>query len=300
MENIKLKEIIKLSQEETDKFSVFIKKKRASIISSPKETIKKVIDKNSGDLIKMLDNYEVSDAIFKLRELCYDEFLLEESLFNGVVLAEISKKFDMPKFNMEEISSVIYQLRTDSIDSFTDGVCRMFGQYAGSISPYIYQLCLSNTQSRRSRAGKVFEGIVYYLYEHYGYSYESQSSIGRKVFSELNLGKVVDSILPCTDAFKTFRNKTIVGSMKTTLRERWQEVVEEITRSNLPNIYLLTTDDKISGDKIKQMSEHNIVLVVYQSLKTQEKLKSKHSVISFETYFREEIPNTLKYWRNNG
>ena len=88
-------------------------------------------------------------------------------------------------------------------------------------------------------------------------------------------GKVVDSILPCTDAFKTFRNKTIVGSMKTTLRERWQEVVEEITRSNLPNIYLLTTDDKISGDKIKQMSEHNIVLVVYQSLKTQEKAEIK-------------------------
>ena len=73
-----------------------------------------------------------------------------------------------------------------------------FGNFAGSISPYIYQLCLSNTQSRRSRAGKVFEGIIYFLYEHYNYQYESQAKIGKKTFSRLGLGKVVDSVLPST------------------------------------------------------------------------------------------------------
>lgn len=82
--------------------------------------------------------------------------------------------------------------------------------------------------------------------------------------------------------------------MKTSLRERWQEVVEEVVRSNLPNIYLLTVDDNISENKITQMSQHNIILVVIESVK--EKLSSFRSVLSFEEYFSREIPNILSYW----
>ena len=84
--------------------------------------------------------------------------------------------------------------------------------------------------------------------------------------------------------------------MKTTLRERWQEVVEEISRSNLPNIYLLTVDDDISENKATQMAQHNIVLVVLNSVKQNKALKDKKSIIDFETYFLKEIPNIMKYW----
>ena len=85
--------------------------------------------------------------------------------------------------------------------------------------------------------------------------------------------------------------------MKTTLRERWQEVVEEISRSNLPNIHLLTVDEDISDSKAEQMSQHNIVLVVLQSVKQQPALKNKRSIIDFENYFLTEIPQVMDYWR---
>ena len=84
--------------------------------------------------------------------------------------------------------------------------------------------------------------------------------------------------------------------MKTSLRERWQEVVEETTLSNLPNIYLLTCDNDISSSKIQQMREHNIILVVFKEVK--EKLKDFESVISFEYYFSKEIPSIMEYWHD--
>lgn len=86
--------------------------------------------------------------------------------------------------------------------------------------------------------------------------------------------------------------------MKTTLRERWQEVVEEISRSNLPNIHLLTIDDDISDSKAEQMSQHNITLVVPRDVKQQTKLQNRRSIIDFETYFCEEIPAVMQYWRD--
>ena len=87
--------------------------------------------------------------------------------------------------------------------------------------------------------------------------------------------------------------------MKTTLRERWQEVVEEITRSNLPNIYLLTVDEDISILKAKQMAEHNIVLVVLKKIKEQPSLNKMRNIIDFETFFTKEIPSVMDYWENN-
>ncbi|OPA77376.1 hypothetical protein BFG04_03960 [Campylobacter pinnipediorum subsp. pinnipediorum] len=112
----------------------------------------------------------------------------------------------------------------------------------------------------------------------------------------MGLGKIVDSILPSADAFSEFRNQCIIGSMKTTLRERWQEVVEEINRSNLPNIYLLTTDNNISENQIKQMREHNIILVVNKEVK--DTFLNYRNVISFETYLTTNIPQVLKYWED--
>lgn len=130
-----------------------------------------------------------------------------------------------------------------------------------------------------------------------GYPFDSQSQVDKEVFAKLGLGKLVDSILPGIDAFNERRDKTVIGTMKTTLRERRREVVEEVSRSNVPNIYLLTVDDDISENKVIQMNNHNIVPVVPQSIKKQPHLKDKRSVIDFESYFLEEIPNVMKYWK---
>ena len=85
--------------------------------------------------------------------------------------------------------------------------------------------------------------------------------------------------------------------MKTTLRERWQEVVEEIGRSNVPGIYLLTVDEDISEKKVKQIGMHNITLVVLNSVKVLRKMKNEYNVIDFETYFNKDIPEVLNHWK---
>ena len=288
--------IIKLSADEEDRFTKFIISNRNKLISPPKETARKATENHREQVIGLINNGQISDAIIMLRQLAYDEFLREESIFNTFILSNISDKFDFPKATLELLSKNLYNLNLTNLTDFQLYCKDFFGSYAGAISPYIYQLCLSNTQSRRSRAGKVFEGIIYFLYDYYGYSYSSQATIGRRIFTNLGLGKVVDSILPSVDAFNSRRDKTIVGSMKTTLRERWQEVVEEVTRSNLPNIHLLTVDDDISQTKAEQMAKHNIVLVVPKLVKQQKHLCDRRSIIDFETYFLEEIPVIMGYW----
>jgi hypothetical protein len=175
-------------------------------------------------------------------------------------------------------------------------VRRTCGEYAGYISPYIYELSLSNTQSRRSRAGKTFEQVIYKLYETFGYEFVSQGQLGKEVFKAKGLGKMVDSLLPSITAFEMRRDKVIIGTMKTTLRERWQEVVEEINRTGLPSIYLLTMDDDISESKATQMRHHNVVLVVPKAVKAQSSLVKMPNIIDFESYFLEEIPEKLKFW----
>ena len=44
------------------------------------------------------------------------------------------------------------------------------------------------------------------------------------------------------------------------------------------------------------MAQHNIVLVVLESVKKQAKLKNKRSIIDFESYFTDEIPRVMDYW----
>ncbi len=175
-------------------------------------------------------------------------------------------------------------------------VRRLCGEYSGRVFPYIYKIALSNTNSRRSRAGKTFKSIIYKVYEVLGYEYDSQSKVGRKTFTELGLGKKVDSILPNIECYEKRRNKTIIGTMKTSLRERWQEVAEEIERTKIPEIHLLTVDENISQSKAQEMANHNIIIVTYDWVANSEKIISMKNIISFEEYLFEEIPSILKFW----
>ena len=89
------------------------------------------------------------------------------------------------------------------------------------------------------------------------------------------------------------RDRVIVGTMKTTLRERWQQVEEERARLNLPSIYLLTADEDISANKAETIDQHNIKLVVYEEVKEN---ISYNGPLSFEDYFLREVPLIFDYW----
>lgn len=277
---------------EKKKFDDYIKGVRKELISSPKETVTVALQEHAELIELLIKNKSVSSTIKQLREEAYNAFLVQEAQMNSHILRHISEKFSIP----QEKFDYLYGIFEQSKDEMKEKLRHFFGDFAGQIYPYIYRLSLSNTQSRRSRAGKVFEGIIYALYDVLKYPYSSQTAVGSQNFQARRLGKIVDSLLPSLEAFELRRDKVIIGTMKTTLRERWQEVIEEINRTGLPSIYLLTVDEEISLNKVEQMANHNVILVVYDHVKQQESLCNKRNVVSFEDFFFDEIPQNLEYW----
>lgn len=284
---------IKLNDKNKREFYDVLKTLRKEHINTAENTANIIFEKCKTQINEYIKSENISDLIVYLREESYDYFLYEEANFNKEVLiylgTELQVSKDALQVAVDDLSKLDFS--NEKIDMYVN---QYFSNYAATIYPYLYELSLSNTNSRRSRSGKTFEVIIYKLYDLFSYDFDSQTKIGRVRFTEMGLGKVVDSILPSQLAFTQFRNQCIVGSMKTSLRERWQEVVEEVQRSNLPNIYLLTVDNKISSSKIQQMAHHNIILVTLKDVK--DVLAEYHNVISFEEYFLKSIPTILKYW----
>jgi type-2 restriction enzyme ssoII len=292
--NNKIPTIIELPKLEQEKFDALIKKYRDKYIRPSSEIVDLVLSEDK-EFLELIKSKQMSLYILKLREKVWQEYLNDEIDFNAVLMKDLHKLLDTPKEILEILlsDSKIIDKKGEELVSTIKEVC---GEYAGRVFPYIYRLSLSNTQSRRSRAGKTFEVIIYKVYEILGYDYDSQSKVGRKIFDSVGLGKKVDSILPSIEAFKERRNKAIIGTMKTSLRERWQEVAEEIERTKIPVIHLLTVDESISKSKAMEMANHNIIIVTFDWVANSENIRTMKNVISFEEYLFDEIPNILKFW----
>ena len=123
---------------------------------------------------------------------------------------------------------------------------------------YIYALTLSNTQSRRSRAGKEFESIIELILIGAGIPLDSQGNIGKQEFVNKGLGKLVDLVSLGVLEYIVNKRNTVLISAKTTLRERWQEVPEEMGRTGAREMFLATLDTSISSDVLNTLYEANI------------------------------------------
>lgn len=287
--------IIEIPTDEQKELDKLIKTYRKKYIRNSQEIVEKVFLENKIFLTK-ISNREVSKSIAELREIVWTEYLKDEVEFNIILMQDLYKILKTPKLILDALlNQNITELKGKELQEEVVKIC---GEYAGRVYPYIYKIALSNTNSRRSRAGKTFESIIYKVYECLDYSFDSQGKVGRKTFTELGLGKKVDSILPSVIAYEKRRNKTIIGTMKTSLRERWQEVAEEIERTKIPEIHLLTADEDISVSKAQEMNNHNIIVVAYDWIANLDKLKPMKNIISFEEYLFEEIPSIFKFWEN--
>jgi len=294
MDNLHI--ITEVPKEEQKAFDVLIKIYRKKYIRTTEVLLDNIVKENA-HIIKQIKNAEASKSIQVLRELVWQAYLSDEVQFNAHLMKDLYSKLDTPK---EILNAVIEKnIVFENAKELEESIRKTCGEYAGRVFPYIYRLSLSNTQSRRSRAGATFEYIIYFLYDVLGYDYDSQKKVGRKLFDENGLGKKVDSIMPNIEAYTQRRNKTIIGTMKTSLRERWQEVAEEIERTKIPEIHLLTVDENISLNKAKEMAQHNIIIVTYDWVSNHEKLKKMKNITSFEEYFFEELPVIYNYWSQN-
>ena len=282
-----MSEFVALTGKELDWLAAEIKKYRNKFIKTPEQYLKQLKDKKIVD-IKGIKK-DVSNGIELLREGCWQLYLEDEAVFNKNFIAHLVQARELPNSLLKEY---IKKTNIKFSKNFDDDLCNLIGNYTGSIMPYLYALDLSTTNSRRSRSGKTFEAIIKFLIKDvYGYPFDDQSTVAEGFFQEQGIGKIVDGIIPGKNSYINNRAKTLIITMKTSLRERWPE---EMRRTNIPQIYLLTVDKTLTASKLKTMAHQNICIVNYDSVKEQYK---KHSnVISFTEFFNHEIPHCLEYW----
>jgi len=294
--------IVELEPAEQEWWEETIKEFRRRIIKEPKHYAQTILTQKGITRETLAENVE--GVLRNAREEVWQMYLQDESKFHSEVLAYLVKNRNVPKEILtkiidSELLGVDYSVLTK--EQLTEQMARVVGEYAGRIMPYIYCLSLSTTQSRRSRAGKTFEHIIETFMEVFGYPYKDQSALGTNFYRQNNLGKKVDLIVPGADEYARNRSKCAVVTMKTSLRERWQEVAEELSRTNIPHIYLLTLDDAITSNVVNTMNQYNITVVLYSTEKVS-KFSDKENVQDFQTFFLKEMPHIISYWKtvNNG
>ena len=243
------------------KYNEYIKQERNSHFASPFEVVYNTflqLELNH----KSPDYFEnnASSIVEELRKHCWSNFRNIETNFTKRMLNYLFSTDDTAK-NMTGTEAVEY-----FIETYPD---------------HIYSLTLSNTQSRRVRAGKEFEAIIEMILIGANIPIDSQGSIGKKIFTDKNLGKLVDLISPGVTEYFLDKNNTILISAKTSLRERWQEVPEEISRTGASQMYLATLDENISFSDLNKMYESNVILVTTKSIK-EASYKTIMNVITFE------------------
>lgn len=186
-----------------------------------------------------------SDYVENMRKNCWDEFVPLEK-----------------EFTTEMLSCFIEEDRVRNMTP-VDALKDFITEYA----EHIYALALSNTQSRRSRAGKEFEAIIELLLIGADIPSDTQSAIGKEYFRNNQIGKLIDFVVPSVTGFLINKHDAMVISAKTSLRERWQEVPEELSRTGMCEVFLATVDEEISEDTLHIMYEANVRVVTTKSNK---------------------------------
>jgi hypothetical protein len=161
--------------------------------------------------------------------------------------------------------------------------------------PRIDKILLSAAQQRKSRAG--------YSFEHHIEKMLIDGEIPHEVQVVIESKKRPDFVLPTFALYSDTtrpREHALVLSAKTTLRERWTQVMGEIKNCAL---YLATVDENIAANAIEDMDNNGITLVVPESLKKSDATayKKQTNVIGFREFFVDEIKNRRgQFWASLG
>ncbi len=203
---------------------------------------------------------------------------------------------DQKKFRKEILEYLVKIKKINDSASFIDNVINNYDE--------IYWLTKSDSQSNKSRSGRMLELIVEDILDEFKYAYDSQKKIGKKKFltkigkKSINLGKQIDTIIPSIQEYKKNPSNCILLSQKTTLRERWQQVGEEVLRVNLPEAYIITLGEDLTEEKVETAKENRIQIVVPEKIKNN-KFKNTSTVFSFEIFFKKRIKSSIKRINEN-
>jgi len=163
--------------------------------------------------------------------------------------------------NFNRLLGELFEKTLDVLEEHEERVDIQTLQAGGfAITPVQYRLLrdyfLSVSQSRKQRGGKDFELQVQVLLEKAGVPFVAQPKRER-----------VDLILPNRELWDIDRARTVLISLKRTLRERWRQVADELYSLRCPNTYLLTAEKRLAGGTVEGIFARNIYLVVWDEVK---------------------------------
>lgn len=151
--------------------------------------------------------------------------------------------------------------------------------------PEIDAIMLSASQQRKSRAGYSFEHQIEAMLT------AAAVPFGKQVVMDATKRRP-DFVLPSLPHFKRpldGAERGLILSAKTTLRERWKQVENEMGGG--ADLFLATVDENIAATAIEAMAAMNIRLVVPETLKKSKDTEyDRHSnVLDFATFFGTEL-----------
>lgn len=158
----------------------------------------------------------------------------------------------------------------------------MIGALARNFGVLYKEVMLSAVQRMKVRAGASFEHHVRRMLIDGRLPFDEQKPSGNQR---------PDFILPSLARLhlqSRSRDEALILSLKTTLRERWKQVVKEVRNCD---VFLATVDDKVAADAIADMRNDGIYLVVPESLKRSAyaEYEGRSNVITFKEFFERDI-----------
>lgn len=201
---------------------------------------------------------------------------------------EVLERYEEPAYAAQAIEDLM-ALRPEDVSEAAStarqaGFAAAFRQLFRGWYPYLRVLFLSVSQSRKARGGRDFELQLRNLFDFMQVPYEKKKRTYR-----------ADFIMPSERAFKRDPNRCLIISAKRTLRERWQEVVDELYNLRAPNVYLVTADDQISADKVAEINRRNIYLVTWDDVK-ERFFRRRARVIGYTALANKVIAHFKQYW----
>lgn len=161
------------------------------------------------------------------------------------------------------------------------------GRFLGDHFHQLDSFFLSLAQGRKARAGGTFEKIVRGLFKTLNYPFDEQKQINGKP----------DFVMPSYDHYQTDPLDCVVFTVKRTLRERWRQIVTEGAAA--PSFYLGTIDDGLSSHALREMHHNSIRLVVPEPIR-QDNYADATNVLTFRTFFRDELDPAVQRWKRKG
>jgi len=142
----------------------------------------------------------------------------------------------------------------------------------------------SASQMRKARAGSAFELYVYKILAKMGIPSEKSTGDLRDALNRTDL------VVPNKELAAKQPDRAKFISIKTTLAERWKQIIPEQNRGW--SIYLLTLDDNISESKAKEIDRSGIVLFVRDELKENKGLRNLNGIRKLS-----ELPDHLSSYK---